>query len=811
MLGPPAKDAGILSSSLTPPPPLRLREVVCEGGFWFLVLAGVFFHHRVLFFSETFYYRDLYLYYLPQKQYLVDLVRQGELPLWNPLLHGGMPFLGDLNQHLLYPPNLLYFLLPAPRAMSLLIAGHTVASSLAVYLLARVLGWRAPAAVVAGVVYAYCGPALSNTNLMIRLFGAFWIPVLVLFWHRYLRGGRHRDFLLTIAAGLLQLLSGAPEMIAMGLLTALGWGLADPESRFSMRRRLALWLLATAAVAGLAAVQLVPTAELASLSERGRGMGLGSFSSFSIYPQRMPELIVPEFLGRTDTITDFWGGAVTDGMFPYMLSLYLGAVPLLLALAGALRRRDPLPRRLRLYLAAVLVLGTVAVLGRFLPGFAWIYELFPPIRIFRFPVKVMSLVPLPLALLAAAGSEGLYAAGERRLVRRFLLAAGVAGLPLLAALGALASPASGEQLERALFGVSSATVTAGLRSGLFHALGVLLLAVLTSLVARRHRHPGWAWWMAAVVMLDLSLAGRRVNPSAPIEVLTVEPPVVARVREVVGEDGRFFRAPRPERILLHPPADDAVWIYRWNQEVLNFYAGTAYGFPMVFHEDFNGLAPLRMTNLKKALDALPWDRRLPIFSMASVRAILTHEELHLDGVEHVAAIRNASGIPFHLYRNQRAAERAQLVYVWLPVGSEREAVRAVAAPGFDPRQHVVLERTATAPPVTAQPRPECEGGLLERRHRSGRGSLFRLSTPCTAALVLSEPLYPGWVARLDGEPVGVYRANSAFSAVMIPAGEHEVEWRYEPRSVGLGALLSLLTLTALVSGTAYVARRRRSP
>jgi len=310
------------------------------------------------------------------------------------------------------------------------------------------------------------------------------------------------------------------------------------------------------------------------------------------------------------------------------------------------------------------------------------------------------------------------------------------------------------------------------------------------------------------VMLDLSLAGRRVNPSAPTQLLTGEPPAVSRVREVVGEHGRFFRAPRPERILLRPPADDAVWIYRWNQEVLSFYLGTAYGIPMVFHDDFTGLAPLRMTNLKEGLEALPWSRRLPILSMASVRAVLTHEELDLEGVEHVAAIGNASGIVFHLYRNRRAAERAQLVYVWLPVGSEREAVRAIAAPGFDPRQHVVLEGTATARPITPQPRPACEGGLLERRHRSAQGSLFRLSTPCTVALVLSEPSYPGWVARLDGEPAGVYRANSAFSAVMVPAGEHEVEWRYEPRSVGWGALISLLTLTALVSGTAYVARRR---
>ena len=73
-------------------------------------------------------------------------------------------------------------------------------------------------------------------------------------------------------------------------------------------------------------------------------------------------------------------------------------------------------------------------------------------------------------------------------------------------------------------------------------------------------------------------------------------------------------------------------------------------------------------------------------------------------------------------------------------------------------------------------------------------------TPSPAYLVFSEVWYPGWQARLDGEPTSLLRANYAFRAVYLPVGEHTVEltfspgsWRYAS-SVSLGTLLILFTI-----------------
>jgi uncharacterized membrane protein YfhO len=64
--------------------------------------------------------------------------------------------------------------------------------------------------------------------------------------------------------------------------------------------------------------------------------------------------------------------------------------------------------------------------------------------------------------------------------------------------------------------------------------------------------------------------------------------------------------------------------------------------------------------------------------------------------------------------------------------------------------------------------------------------------------VLAENHYPGWRAYLDGRQVEVLRVNYAQRGVPVPAGEHEVSFRYRPASVVAGLAVSLLAAAALL-------------
>ena len=61
---------------------------------------------------------------------------------------------------------------------------------------------------------------------------------------------------------------------------------------------------------------------------------------------------------------------------------------------------------------------------------------------------------------------------------------------------------------------------------------------------------------------------------------------------------------------------------------------------------------------------------------------------------------------------------------------------------------------------------------------------------------------------MDGRPTQVWRANHALRAVVVPSGVHEVVFDYAPRSLEIGAVVSVVAL-GLVALALIPAWRRR--
>jgi uncharacterized membrane protein YfhO len=66
-------------------------------------------------------------------------------------------------------------------------------------------------------------------------------------------------------------------------------------------------------------------------------------------------------------------------------------------------------------------------------------------------------------------------------------------------------------------------------------------------------------------------------------------------------------------------------------------------------------------------------------------------------------------------------------------------------------------------------------------------------------LVLSEMYSPGWHAYIDGKETPVYAADAVLRSIHIPAGEHQVEFRYEPASLRFGIIISVVTGLAILA------------
>lgn len=72
--------------------------------------------------------------------------------------------------------------------------------------------------------------------------------------------------------------------------------------------------------------------------------------------------------------------------------------------------------------------------------------------------------------------------------------------------------------------------------------------------------------------------------------------------------------------------------------------------------------------------------------------------------------------------------------------------------------------------------------------------VYETATQTDQLAIFSEVYYPkGWNAYIDGKPANHFRANYTLRAMVIPAGIHKVEFKFEPEVISTGATFSLLS------------------
>jgi uncharacterized membrane protein YfhO len=65
-------------------------------------------------------------------------------------------------------------------------------------------------------------------------------------------------------------------------------------------------------------------------------------------------------------------------------------------------------------------------------------------------------------------------------------------------------------------------------------------------------------------------------------------------------------------------------------------------------------------------------------------------------------------------------------------------------------------------------------------------------------LFLSEVYYPFWKAFIGEKELPIYKTNYAFRAVLVPQGEHEIEFRFESPAFETGKTYSMLANVIVV-------------
>lgn len=221
--------------------------------------------------------------------------------------------------------------------------------------------------------------------------------------------------------------------------------------------------------------------------------------------------------------------------------------------------------------------------------------------------------------------------------------------------------------------------------------------------------------------------------------------------------------------------------------------------------DINGDNPLVLADFDRYWQSLG-SRSTALYDLLNIRYLIGRKGVPLDRTKFQLAY---GGDPsFDIFENVQALPRALLVSKVVAVG-QGQALDAIHANGFDPAQTAVVEgkNPLDSSSPTAVGTGRGTGGHARIVGYGPNEIVVETSAEQAGILVLSEVFYPGWRAWVDDREVSVLRTDFLFRGVAVPAGTHRVRFVYDPGSFKMGEALLAITVLGLIGWGVWSKRR----
>jgi Bacterial membrane protein YfhO len=792
-----------------------------------LTALGIFFLLAMIFFFNVIFGGQTYL--SPDAQSAAAMSapldkafwKTWELPLWSPYIFCGMPsFASLMYAPFVYMPGLV--LLPLSRLVSfpamLSPAWHFVLAAMGVFLFLRRKGASFGPALLGGVAFMFT-PYLITMQVFghgSQMMTAAYIPWSLWAIDRLIEKFSWRNL---GWAGLIlgfQLQRGHVQIAYYSLMLAGLYVLFHFIYLISQKQYNRL-LPMLGGVAGamilagaLSAVLFLPLQEYTPFSIRGApsalqaaqsgaqdtGVGFEYATQWSFSPGEMMTFIIPSFYGFGGQ-PFYWGNMPFTDYPNYMgilvLAFAIAAFVLYLPKAGA-------NRLLVMFLGTAILLALLLSFGyHFAAFYKLFYNYLPYFNKFRVPVMILILVQSVVAILAGLGLEGILSrlrttstdtkdetTARRRISRRLWIA-----LAVLAAVVLLLTILRGSFFEF-MRGLYPDQYESSYQDALDKARFDMLVRDI------------WIVFLVlagGITMLALALAKKISATTAVTVICLITVADLWLVDKKIGKTYPQSESPdflRPDAITQFLQADSSLYrIYpagqlfgelRWSGQGFQSVGGYHAAKPRLY-QDF-----IEATGLQGA--TLPAHH---IVDMLNAKYIITFESLPETTYTVRQQFQTGNGV-LSIYENPSVLPRAHLVGEY---AVEAEPVAALTrlrtgpdtnGKGFDPHRQVLLNEE---PELKPQPDSETTAQITQYDFQQ-----VKITTQSSSPqmLVLSDNYYPvGWQAYVDNQPVKTYRANYCFRAISVPAGTHQVEFRFHSQAFTRGLWMSIAALVVAVA------------
>jgi len=455
----------------------------------------------------------------------------------------------------------------------------------------------------------------------------------------------------------------------------------------------------------------------------------------------------------------------------------------------------------------IIMASLILALGKFTPIYVYLFEHISGLQIIRFPEKYFFLTFAMLVFATLKGLTGFHRANHSE--QRFSIYA-LFALFLLWTSAYCLSRVYPELLSRLIIDLSRSQITttllpANVASVLFNlerqiALTFALLLILLC-KAKSLLRPGlYQISLIAILLFDLGQAHK------PLQFL-LDPEAVTSSRRVLENsqtEERLFYYPtgrnlHPSSLTVRglPPFQKAVAL-AFENSLPN--AGVLQGFD--YFQEIDALTRQPYNDFLDFANLLPPDKRINLLRALNVRYVMAFEPLDVAGIR---LLKHTPELFSWLYEIDHSLPRTYIASNVIREAQTAKTLRMMASDHFDPLRQVILTESP------AQQSTQIGSGQTKIVRYANSDVRINASLQAPGVLVLADSYYPGWKVFIDGQPGKILQANHFFRGVELTAGDHIVEFKYEPASFKIGSMISLstLVLVTIISVFQFIRWRKR--
>ncbi|MDP6041239.1 MAG: YfhO family protein, partial [Candidatus Latescibacteria bacterium] len=508
-------------------------------------------------------------------------------------------------------------------------------------------------------------------------------------------------------------------------------------------------------------------------TEQQADAGYEYAASWSLHPEEIFALAIPEFVGFDAGGHKYWGRNIFKGN-----SEYVGIVPLFFAIFALTRLRK---QSHIAFLLGLFILAVAYALGPHTPLHRLFYHIVPGVNVLRASGMIAFLFAFALCGLGAYGLHRFITDDvDADTARKFGIVGGISAAILLifsfapSILLSIWQSIMWSDMPEAREKIANASLS---KLGQGALLATLFIGALTILSYLRSQNKLQIHTYALAIILIIVADTWRIDKLF----LTYENPNLYPPRERVNADATAFFKQDDSLFRVHVLADR-------NQLPLH-------GIDLV--TGFNDFAIGRYYNVLNS-EAIG---KPAILNLLNTKYIVSPAELNIPWLQKAAGREG-----LQVYRNPYALPWFYLAPQYEAIADIDQILQKLSDPSNNPMQIAYIEEN----PGISSDANATEPGTVERLEYNERQGYLKLKTNASGSriLVISQNHHANWHATVNGEAKPLIRANYLWTAVALEPGEHIVELTYRDPIVATTRWITIGGVIILIAGIALFSRQR---